>query len=93
MGVPELVVAGASCSRIAHATVLAIRFSASLENARVEIKDSGEGFRSFTGLGLSGNVVGPWKTVVSLSWGYALASDIPDLEGQQEFYLLVLKLF
>lgn len=71
----------------------AIRFSASLENARVEIKDSGEGFRSFTGLGLSGNVVGPWKTVVSLSWGYALASDIPDLEGQQEFYLLVLKLF
>lgn len=71
----------------------AVRFSAALENARVEIEDSPEGFRSFTGLGLSGNVIGPWKTVISLSWGYALASDIPDLEGQQEFFLLVLKLF
>ena len=60
-------------------TVAGYLFNASLENARVEIKDSSEGFRSFTGLGLSGNVIGPWKTVVSLSWGYALASDIPEV--------------
>ena len=30
---------------------------------------------------------------ISLGYGRALASDIPDLEGNQEFFLLVLKLF
>jgi hypothetical protein len=71
----------------------AVRFNAGLETARVETKGSDVGFQSFTGLGLSGNVIGPWQTVISLSYGYALASDIPDLEGQQEFFLLILKLF
>ena len=42
---------------------------------------------------LSGNVVGPWKTVISLDYGRAVASDIPDLVGKQEFLLIVLKLF
>lgn len=71
----------------------AIRFNANVESARVETRDSGDGFQSFTGIGLSGNVVGPWQTIWSLSYGYALASDIPDLEGQQQFFLLILKLF
>jgi hypothetical protein len=71
----------------------AVRFNADLERARVETKGSDVGFQSFTGVGLSGNVIGPWQTVISLSYGYALASDIPDLEGQQEFFLLILKLF
>jgi hypothetical protein len=71
----------------------AIRFSVSLENAQVEEVESPVGLQSFTGLGLSFNVVGPWKTVWSGSWGYALASDIPDLEGQQEFFVTILKLF
>jgi len=38
-------------------------------------------------------VVGPWKTVISLNYGRALVSDIADLEGKQEFLLVVLKLF
>ena len=71
----------------------AIRFSAALDHARVEREDSDLGSQSFTGLGISGNVVGPWKTVISLSYGYALDSDIPDLEGESEFFLLILKLF
>jgi hypothetical protein len=70
-----------------------IRFDAALESARVEQDDSGLGEQTFTGIGLSGNVVGPWKTVINLNYGYALSSDIPDLEGEQEFLLLVLKLF
>jgi hypothetical protein len=71
----------------------AVRFNANVETANVETRGSGVGFQSFTGLGLSGNVVGPWQTVWSLSYGYGLASDIPDLEGQQQFFLLILKLF
>jgi hypothetical protein len=71
----------------------AIRFGADLETAWVDREDTTTGIQSHTGLGLSGNVVGPWQTVISLGWGYALDSDIPELKGQQEFFLLILKLF
>jgi hypothetical protein len=71
----------------------AIRFDATVETARVELEAPGSEAESHTGVGLGGNVVGPWKTVFQVSWGYALASDVPDLEGEQEFFLLVLKLF
>ena len=70
-----------------------IRFDAVLESARVEQDDVGTGTQSFTGIGLSGNVIGPWKTVINLSYGYAISSDIRDLEGEQEFLLFVFKLF
>jgi len=70
-----------------------IRFGARVDTAEVELDDSGLGGQSFTGLGLNANVVGPWRTVINLDYGYALNSDIPDLEGEQEFLLLVLKLF
>jgi hypothetical protein len=70
-----------------------IRLDAALDSARIEQDDSADGEQSFTGIGLSGNFVGPWKTVVNVSYGYALSSDISDLEGQQEFLVLVLKLF
>ncbi len=69
----------------------AIRFDAQLETARVEEQDLPR--QSFSGVGLTANFVAPWKTVVNLSWGLALDSDIHDLEGQQEFLLLVFKLF
>ena len=70
-----------------------IRLDAALESARVEQDASDVGEQSFSGIGLSGNFVGPWKTVININYGYALSSDIPDLEGEQEFLLLVLKLF
>jgi hypothetical protein len=70
-----------------------IRLDAALDSARVEEDDSGVGTQSFTGIGLSGNFVGPWKTVISLGYGQAISSDIADLEGDGEFLLLVLKLF
>jgi hypothetical protein len=71
----------------------AIRFGLDVETARVERIDSGEGYRSFTGVGLSGDLIGPWKTAIRLGFGYALASDIPDLEGSTEYAVWVLKLF
>lgn len=71
----------------------AVRFNATLESARVEREESAEGRQSFSGIGISADFVAPWKTVVNFSYGYALASDIPDLEGQQEFLLLIFKLF
>lgn len=71
----------------------AIRFDLGVDTARVEDESTGDGSRSFTGAGLSGNFPGPWKTVFNLSYGRALASDIPELEGQDEFLFLVLKLF
>lgn len=70
-----------------------IRLDTTLSNARVSSQIAGAARQSFTGAGLSGNVVAPWKTVISMSYGRALASDIPGLEGEQEFLLLVLKLF
>jgi hypothetical protein len=71
----------------------AIQFSASLETARVRKDDDPTGTQAFSGLGLSGNLVGPWRTVISLSYGYGLQSDIPEIEGQHEFLLFVFKLF
>jgi hypothetical protein len=71
----------------------AIRFNAGVESAWVEQEASSAGYQSFTGFGLSGNVVGPWKTVISLSYGYGVASDIPEVNGKHEFFLLILKLF
>ena len=71
----------------------AIRFDAVLETARVRDRAAGRETQSHSGFGLSANFVAPWKSVVSFSWGYALQSDIPDLEGEHEFLLLVLKLF
>jgi hypothetical protein len=70
-----------------------IRFSAAVETAWIRPPDAPAGRQSFTGLGLSGNVVAPWKTLVSLTYGLALDADIEDLEGQQEFLLLVFKLW
>ncbi len=69
----------------------AVRFDASVETAHV--KDRDDRFRNHTGAGLSFNVVGPWKTIWQASYGRAIASDVPELEGKQEFQLVILKLF
>ncbi len=70
-----------------------VRFDVVLERALVEDARSAAGRQAFTGLGLSGNFVAPWKTVVSFGYGRAVGSEIPGLVGKQEFLLTVLKLF
>jgi len=70
-----------------------IRLQASVDTARVRsTRDLGE-TRAFTGVGVSANLVGPWKTVLNFDVGYALASDVPELEGEFEGLIVVLKLF
>ncbi len=71
----------------------AIRFDVAVEHARVRDRLTLDQEQSFTGAGVSANFIAPWKTVINLSYGYALQSDIPDLEGRSEFLLLIFKLF
>jgi hypothetical protein len=71
----------------------AVQLNAVLETARIENDENGPGYQSHTGFGFSGNVPGPWTTVWSLSYGLAVDSDIEELKGEQEFLLLVFKLF
>jgi hypothetical protein len=71
----------------------AIRFDVNVGRARVLDRSSTAGYQDFTGAGLSGNVIGPWKTVIVASYGRAVQSDIPGLEGKQDFLFTILKLF
>ncbi|HEX6852058.1 MAG TPA: hypothetical protein VF139_11725 [Candidatus Polarisedimenticolaceae bacterium] len=71
----------------------AIRFDLAVDQGRTRDEERDDRWRSFTGAGLSFNVVGPWKTVIAFSYGRALASDLPGLSGKQEFLFTVLKLF
>ena len=70
-----------------------IRFDLNLDTARVEDERGGVGPQNFTGIGLNANFPAPWRTVINIGYGRALASDISEFKGQQEFLLLVLKLF
>jgi len=71
----------------------AVRFDASVETAHVKDRLLDDRFRNHTGAGLAFNIVGPWKTIWQASYGRAIASDVPELEGKQEFLLVILKLF
>ncbi len=71
----------------------AIRFDLNLSRARSLDRSSTAGYQDFAGAGLSANVIGPWQTVIVGSYGRAMQSDIPGLEGKQEFLFTVLKLF
>jgi len=78
-----------------------IRFDATLDHARVRDTQLRRldplsvlgGYQDFSGFGLSGNLLGPWSTVIQFDYGLALQSDIPGLRGDQEIELLLLKFF
>src|SRR5262249_14308804 len=70
-----------------------IKLEASVDQARVKSESTGGGWSNHTGIGLSANVLGPWKTVWQLEYGYALASDVEKVEGQSNLLLVILKLF
>lgn len=70
-----------------------LRFDLAVDHAEVEQDLAGAQAQSFTGAGLAANFVGPWKTVFAVQVGHSLASDIPELEGETEFFATVLKLF
>jgi hypothetical protein len=70
-----------------------VRFEADLDHAHVRDRQLGEDYRDFTGVGIAGKFIGPWGTIVELDVGYALASSVPQFQGDKEFRLQVLKLF
>jgi hypothetical protein len=70
-----------------------IQLDVNFDTARVEELRTPVGGQNFTGFGVNANFPAPWRTVINLGYGRALASDIPELKGNQEFLLLVLKLF
>ena len=70
-----------------------IRFDASLDRARVRDILTSDDYHSFTGFGISGNMMGPWETVLQFDVGVALQSDFERLKGGTEFQIGLLKYF
>ena len=70
-----------------------IRFDASLDTAYVRDSLTSDRFDHFTGFGVSGNLMGPWQTILMFDVGVAVQSDIPDLRGDTEFEVGLLKYF
>ena len=71
----------------------AIRFDAIVESAWVREDGSMLGTQNHGGFGIAANFVAPWKLAFSVGYGRALWSDIRELEGQDEFLIVVLRLF
>jgi hypothetical protein len=70
-----------------------VRFEASIDQAHVHTKGIDAATTDHTGVSVSGNILGPWKTIWQLEYGYALRSDVKEVEGDQELLFIVLKLF
>jgi hypothetical protein len=70
-----------------------VRVDLALDHARVRDPFAAAEYQSHTGVGLAGTFPGPWGTLLNLDWGYALHSDLPALEGEQEIQFFFLKLF
>lgn len=70
-----------------------IRFDALVDYARVRDRYAFDQDINLTGVGLSANFVGPWRTIIALDYGYALHCDIEEIEGSNEFLFVVFKLF
>ena len=71
----------------------AIRFDAVIESAWVNEDGSMTGTQNHGGVGIAANFVAPWKLAFQVSYGRALWSDIPELEGKNEFLVVALRLF
>ncbi|HXH28319.1 MAG TPA: hypothetical protein VNL37_04700 [Candidatus Polarisedimenticolia bacterium] len=70
-----------------------IRFDASLDYGRVKDSLTSDRFDRFTGFGVSGNLMGPWQTILQFDIGVAVQSDIKPVRGDTEFQLGLLKYF
>jgi len=70
-----------------------IRFSAIIDHARVKRETDNSRWQKHTGFGFSGTVAGPWSTFWSLDLGYALKSDVPEVEHDATVALVVMKLW
>ncbi len=71
----------------------AVRFDASLDYALVKDSLTSDEYHRFTGFGISGNVMGPWETILQFDVGVALQSEFEPLRGETEFQIGLLKYF
>ncbi|MDH3284446.1 MAG: hypothetical protein OEQ13_06860, partial [Acidobacteriota bacterium] len=69
-----------------------VRFDADIDHAVVQELQDGR-TSNHTGIGFAASFPGPWETLIRLDVGYALESDIKEIEGDTEFLLVVLRLF
>jgi hypothetical protein len=70
-----------------------IRFDAGVDYGYVKDGLTSVEYNRFTGFGFSGNLMGPWQTIVQFDIGVAVLSDFPDLKGNTEFLIGLLKYF
>ncbi len=70
-----------------------VRFEASLDYAYVRDSLTSDSFNRFTGFGVSGNLMGPWDSILQFDVGVAVQSDFEDLKGGTEFQIGLLKYF
>jgi hypothetical protein len=70
-----------------------IRFEAALDHAVIQDPLDPESRPRFTGAGVSGTVLGPWRTLVSFDIGVAVQSDYSDLKGDTEGQVIFFKFF
>jgi len=70
-----------------------IRFDASLDYARIRDPLTPGATAAFTGFGVSGTLLGPWRTLMTFDVGVALASDYEGLAGSTEAEIVFFKFF
>ncbi|HZM70946.1 MAG TPA: hypothetical protein VFB95_11350 [Candidatus Cryosericum sp.] len=70
-----------------------VRFEASLDHGYVKDSLTSGDFAQFTGFGVSGNVLGPWQTILSFDVGVPVHSDYEDLRGGTELQVVLFKFF
>jgi MucB/RseB N-terminal domain len=70
-----------------------IRFEAGVDYARIQDPILPDFNPRFTGVGLSGSVLGPWRTLLSFDIGVAVASDYAALKGDTEGQIIFFKFF
>jgi hypothetical protein len=70
-----------------------VRFDASLDYARIRDPLIADERPAFTGFGVAGTMLGPWRTLMTFDVGVALASDYDGLAGQTEAEIVFFKFF
>jgi len=70
-----------------------VRFDAGIDYARVKDGLTSDRYDGFTGAGISGNLMGPWQTVLQFNIGVTVQSAFPEVRGDTEFLVGLLKYF
>ncbi|MFQ5719202.1 MAG: sigma-E factor regulatory protein RseB domain-containing protein [Acidobacteriota bacterium] len=70
-----------------------VSFDAGVDYAHVKDTFTSLDGTSHMGVGVAGKFIGPWGFIVQVEYGLAVHSAFPEVEGEQEAQLLLLKIF